>query len=122
MNTISIVRWTARIIGSLLVLFTLIIGVGEMLQSYNNHGVLPFSKFSILMIVTFIFWIAGLAGLILAFWKETKGGLFSLLNFIIFITLVAINSESNFSYNLYIYLVPSLLYIYCGYLETVRKH
>ncbi len=111
-TTISIIRWTARIIGTLLVLITLIIGVGEMLESYNTDGVSPFYSFDILTIITFVFFIVGLAGLILALWKEGKGGIISLFSFIIFIFLVGINPEANFTYALFIYLIPSVLYIY----------
>ena len=115
-KTISIIRWTARIIGTVLVLFTLFIGVGEMLQSYKRDGVSPFDNFDILMIITFVFWIIGLAGLILALWKEGKGGIISLFSFIIFIFLVGITPEANFTYGLFIYLIPSVLYIYCWWL------
>ncbi len=115
-KTISIIRWTARIVGTLLVLFTILIGVGEMLESYNRDGVSPFDKFDILMIITFVFFIVGLAGLILALWKEGKGGIISLFSFIIFIFLVGINPKANFIYGLFIYLIPSVLYIYCWWL------
>ncbi len=115
-KTISIIRWTARIVGTLLVLFTILIGVGEMLESYNRDGVSPFDKFDILMIITFVFFIVGLAGLILALWKEGKGGIISLFSFIIFIFLLGINPKSNFIYGLFIYLIPSVLYIYCWWL------
>ena len=115
-KTISIIRWTARIIGTLLVLLTLFIGIGEMLQSYNNDGVSPFASLDMLTKASFVFWIIGLAGLILALWKECKGGFISLFSFIIFIFLVGLNSESNFSYDLFIYLIPSVLYVYCWWL------
>ena len=110
-KTISIIRWTARIIGTLLVLLTLFIGIGEMLQSYNNDGVSPFASLDMLTKASFVFWIIGLAGLILALWKECKGGFISLFSFIIFIFLVGMIPESKFSFVLLIYLIPSVLYI-----------
>jgi hypothetical protein len=112
-KTISIIRWTARIIGTLLVLFSIIIGVGEMLESYNKDGTSPFDNFDILIIITSVILIVGLAGLILAIWKEGKGGIISLFSFIVLIFLVGINPEANFTYGLFIYLIPSVLYIYC---------
>ena len=115
-KTISIIRGTARIIGTVLVLFTIIIGVGQMLESYNRNGVSPFDNFDILTIITFVFWIVGLAGLILALFKESKGGVISLFSFIVFIFLVGINPKSNFSYVLFIYPIPSVLYIYYWWL------
>ena len=115
-KTISIIRWTARIVGTLLVLFTILIGVGQMLESYNRDGAAALDTFDTLMIITFVFWIAGLAGLILALWKEGLGGIGSLLSFIIFIFLLGINPKSNFIYGLFIYLIPSVLYVYCWWL------
>ena len=112
----SIIRWTARIIGTLSVLLTVFIGVGEMIESYNRDGVSPFETFDSLMIVTFIFFIAGLAGLILALWKEGKGGIVALVSFIIFIFLVGINPKANFTYGLFFFLIPSALYIYYWWL------
>ena len=116
--TISIVRWTARIIGTLIVVFTLFIGIGEMLDDYNKHGSAAFDTFDTLMIITFTFWGAGLAGLILALWKEGLGGIVSLLSFVIFIFLVGINPKPDirFMYSLFIFLIPSVLYIYCWWL------
>ncbi len=115
-TTISIIRWTARIVGTLLVLLTILIGVGQMLESYNRNGAAALDTFDTLMIITFVFWIAGLAGLILALWKEGLGGIGSLLSFIIFIFLLGINPKSNFIYGLFIYLIPSVLYVYCWWL------
>ena len=112
-TSISIIRWTARIIGTLMVAFTLFIGIGEMLESYNKHGVSASDTFDILMIITFTFWGAGLAGLILALWKEGSGGIVSLVSFIIFISLVGINPkpDASFSNVLFIFLIPSVLYL-----------
>lgn len=115
-KTISIIRWTARIVGTLLVLLTILIGVGQMLESYNRYGAAALDTFDTLMIITFVFWTAGLAGLILALWKEGLGGIGSLLSFIIFIFLLGINPKSNFIYGLFIYLIPSVLYVYCWWL------
>ena len=112
-TSISIIRWTARIIGTLMVAFTLFIVIGEMLESYNKHGVSASDTFDILMIITFTFWGAGLAGLILALWKEGLGGIVSLVSFIIFISLVGINPKPDASLSnvLFIFLIPSVLYL-----------
>jgi len=117
-TTIRIVRWTARIIGTLIVVFTLLIGIGEILESYNNHDSAASDTFDTLMIITFTFWGAGLASLILALWKEGLGGIVSLLSFTIFIFLVGINPKPDvhFMYELLIFLIPSVLYIYCWWL------
>lgn len=111
----SIVRWTARIIGTLLVIFTLIIGIGESLESLNKSN----PEFNTFTIILFIVWGAGLAGLILALWKEGLGGIISLLCFIIFNVLAAINTTpgSSYTYVLLLFMIPSMLYLVYWYLE-----
>ena len=52
-KTISIIRWTARIIGTLLVLFSIILVVGGMLESYNKHGVSLFDNFDIFKVLLY---------------------------------------------------------------------
>ena len=112
-TTISIVRWTARIIGTLIVVFTLFIGIGEMLEGYNKHGAAASDTFDTLMIITFTFWGAGLASLIFALWKEGLGGIVSFVSFIIFLFILGINPKPDvhFMYVLFIYLIPSVLYL-----------
>jgi hypothetical protein len=113
-TSISIIRWTARIMGTLMVIFTLIIGIGELLEGSKNAANAS-KTFDTIMIITFIFWGAGLLGLILALWKEGIGGTVSFLSFIVFIALVATNTKPDvhFSNVLFIFLVPSVMYIYC---------
>ena len=115
---ISIIRWTARIIGTLMVAFTLFMFIGDTLESYKKHGAAASDPFDTLMIITFTFWGIGLAGLILALWKEGLGGIVSLLCFIIFFFLIAINPKPDvhFMYALFIFLTPSVLYIYSWWL------
>ena len=110
-STIKILRWTARITGTLIVALTLFIGIGELLEGANKPG--TSATFDALMIITFAFWGAGLAGLILALWKEGLGGFISLLCFIIFFLLIGLNPKPDvhFAYPLLIFLVPSVLYI-----------
>ena len=121
-TTISIVRWTARIIGTLIVAFTLFIFIGEMLEGYNKHGAAAWDTFDTLIIITFTFWGAGLAGLILALWKEGLGGIVSLVGFLIFIFLVGINPKPDvhFMYVLLIYPIPSVLYL-CYWWSTRKS-
>jgi len=114
---INIIRWIVRIIGTLIVALTLVIVIGEMLEGYNKHGAAA-DTFDALMIITFTFWGAGLAGLILALWKEGLGGIVSLLSFIIFIFLVGVNPKPDIRFMniLFIFLIPSVLYIFCWWL------
>jgi hypothetical protein len=121
----AVIRWIARVIGTLLVLFTLLMFIGEMLEGYNRNGKLE--SFNILQIITFIFWFMGLAGLILAWWKEGTGGIFSFICTVIFLILVKVNAnvnpEASFTGILFIFLIPSVLFIIHWWLtkETVRN-
>ncbi len=107
------ILWTARVFGTVLVLFTLFIVIGEMIDGYHRNGKLE--TFTILQIATFIFWFFGLAGLILAWWKEGAGGILSFVCTVIFIILVIINAnvnpEARFTVVLFIFLIPSGLFI-----------
>ncbi len=107
------ILWTARVFGTLLVLVTLFIVIGEMIDGYHRNGKLE--TFTILQITTFIFWFLGLAGLILAWWKEGAGGILSFICTVIFLILVIIsaivNPEARFTVILFIFLIPSFLYI-----------
>ena len=111
----SIIRWTARIIGTLMVIFTLLIGIGELLEEHSgpNPGLNTFT------IILFIGWGAGLAGLILALWKEGLGGIVSLIFFIIFNVLAAINPtpDSRYPLGLLLFMFPSILYLVYWWLE-----
>ena len=111
----SIIRWAARIIGTLMVIFTLIIGIGEMLEGRNK----PNSGYNTFTIILFIGWGAGLAGLILALWKEGLGGIVSLIFFIIFNVLAAVNPtpDSRYTFGLLLFMIPSILYLVYWWLE-----
>ncbi len=115
---INIIRWTARIIGTLIVAFTLLIVIGEILESYKV-GNATSETFNSLMIITFSFWGVGLASLILALWYEGLGGFISLLCFMIFILLIGVNPKPdvNFSNVLFIYLFPAVLYLFYWWLK-----
>ncbi|UAM98684.1 hypothetical protein K8354_02340 [Polaribacter litorisediminis] len=120
---ISIIRWMARIIGTIIVTITLLIGIGETLESYKKHGVAASNSFDTLMIITFIFWGIGLAGLIFALWREGLGGFVSLISFIVFFLLIAINPnpDVHFMNTLYIFLIPSVLYIISWWLTNTNS-
>jgi hypothetical protein len=122
-KTIKTLRWTARIIGTLFVAFTLFIGIGEMLEGYINHRPAASSTFDTTLIITFTFWGIGLAGLILALWKEGLGGIISLVSFIIFNFLVGINTKpggAHYSSVLLIFLIPSILYLICWWMSKSK--
>lgn len=114
-NQYAGIRWTARVIGTLLVLFTLFMVIGEMIDGYHRNGKIDLVTFNILQIITFIFWFFGLAGMILAWWKEGAGGILSFICTVVFLILVKVNAnvnpEARFTVILFIFLIPSVLFI-----------
>jgi hypothetical protein len=114
-NEYVAIRWTARVAGTILVLFTLFMVIGEMIGGYQRDGKIGFETFDILQIITFIFWFLGLAGMILAWWKEGTGGILSFICTVIFLILVKVNANANpdarFASILFIFLIPSVLFI-----------
>ena len=108
-TSISIINWTARIIGTLMVAFTLFIGIGEMLEGQNKPG----PGLDTFTIITFAVWGIGLAGLLFAMWKPGSGGLISLVSFIVFNILVAVNPNPDSTYTavLLLFLLPSILFL-----------
>ena len=112
---LSIIRWTARITGTLLVIFVLIFAVGNFIEGLPK----PKHNYSTYTIIIFVIWGAGLAGLILALWKEGLGGIISLLCFIVFNILTAVNTipGSSYTYVFLLFMIPSILYLVYWWLE-----
>jgi len=108
-------RWTARITGTLMVLFTLFMFIGALLESQKRHGESALSSFTPLMLIIFAFWGIALAGLILAIWKEGLGGIISLLSFILMYILNLFNKEASMRGNaiaiFLFFCIPSILYL-----------
>ena len=115
-TSIRIIRWTARIIGTLIVAFTLFFFIGSMLEGHNKHG----SGLDTYTIITFVVWGMGLAGLLFAMLKPGIGGLISLLSFIAFNILAAANPNPDSSYPivLLIFLIPSILFLLLWWLKN----
>jgi glycerol-3-phosphate acyltransferase PlsY len=110
-----IIRWAARITGTLLVAITLLIGLGEMIDGYINNAGSSAETFTPLGIIIFITWGVALAGLVLALWKEKLGGYISLAFYIITYLLTLVNPETPNKGRVYIvfliFIIPSLLYL-----------
>jgi hypothetical protein len=108
-TVVNIIHWTASIIGTLMVAFTLFIGIGELFEGKNKPG----PGLDTYTIITFIVWGIGLGGLIYAIWKPRTGGLLSLVSFIVFNILVVFhpNSEATYTPVLLLFLIPSVLFL-----------
>ena len=116
---LKIIRWCARITGSLLVVFTVIFGIMNYIDGLSRNNGSPLSSFNMIIILLFIVWGIALAGLVIALWKEGLGGCISLVCFVIMPVLNLFNpaSPSRRSYMVFlIFIIPSLLYIYYWWL------
>jgi hypothetical protein len=115
----SIIRWTAGIIGTLIVAFTLIFAIGYLLEGRNKPG----PGLDTYTIVIFVVWGIGLAALLLAIWKPGLGGLISLLAFIVFNILAAVspNPEASYTPVLLIFLLPSVLFLLFWFKKSSNK-
>lgn len=105
----NIIRWAARIFGTLLVITSLIFFVGSMIENYHKQG----SVLDTYNIILFAVLGIGFAALILAWWKEGLGGIIAFVSFIVFNLLAAVNpvEGSSYMFLLLIFLVPSILYL-----------
>ena len=105
----NIIRWTARIIGTLLVIFSLIFFIGSMIEDSQNQG-LGLETYNI---IVFAVLGIGFAALILAWWKEGLGGIIAFISFIVFNLLAAVSPVEGSRYlpMLLFPLVPSVLYL-----------
>jgi hypothetical protein len=114
-TSISIVRWTASIIATLMVAFILIFFIGYMFEGQSNTDPGLDAK----TVIAFVFWGIGLAALLFALWKPGTGGLISLLSFIIFNVVVAFNIDGDSGYPivLLIFLLPSILFLILWWLK-----
>jgi len=114
-NPYNWLRWIARIAGTLMVLFTLFMFIGELLESQKRHGGPTLSSFTPLILIIFALWGIALAGLLLAIWKEGLGGIISLLSFILMYILNLFNKEVSMRGNaiaiFLFFCIPSILYL-----------
>ena len=115
------IRWVARIVGSFLVVFTVVFVTGSLMEEVGKNGSSPQSSFSLLMIVGFIIWGIALAGLVLALWKEGLGGGISFTCFALMGILNMLDPEQTDKTKaiiaFLIFMIPSLLYIYYWWLN-----
>lgn len=105
---LSILRWTARILAMLFVIFLLSMFIGESIQSTSHNTHLHWREYFFfgLMGITLIRFLIGL-------WREGLGGLISLVStLIIFISLTLNGVNASFCF---LILIPSILYLLSWY-------
>lgn len=110
----SWLKWIARITGTLLVVFTLTMVIGEYIEGQHRQPVPP-TSFTPLILTIFIVWGFALAGLILAWWNEGLGGIISLAGFMLVYILNLFNKEASLRGGaitiFLIFSIPSILYL-----------
>jgi hypothetical protein len=108
-------RWTARVFGTVMVLFTLFMFIGESIDSIRRHEGSALASFSPLILVIFATWGIALAGLILALWNEGLGGGISLAFFMLTYILNLFNKEAAMRGDaitvFFFFSIPSILYL-----------
>jgi hypothetical protein len=108
-------KWSARISGSLIVAFTLFIGIGEIIEGQQRNTGLTHNPYSILLLAIFIIWGIALAGLVLALWKEGLGGAISLIGFMLVYILNLFNKEATMrgsAITLFLFFsIPAIIYL-----------
>ncbi|QQS52247.1 MAG: hypothetical protein IPM71_05795 [Bacteroidota bacterium] len=117
------ILWTARVLGAFQILTSLVIGIGEMADESQPEGFLFFFKsLGVAMQITMLFWLAGLVCLAWAFWNELKGGLSSLILFVLVILMALFNPQANFQVTLFAFLLPSALFYIYGSIKKRTKN
>lgn len=108
---INVMRWTARILAGLMVVFVLIFAIGSFMEGLNKQG----AGLDAYTVITFVVWGVGLAGLILGWRNERLGVFISLAGFVVFNILAAVNPnpDSSYTFVLLLFLIPSVLYVSC---------
>jgi hypothetical protein len=114
-NPYNWLRWIARILGSLIVIFTLFMFIGEFIEGQQKHAGLILSTYTPIIWTIFVIWGIALAGLVLALWKEGLGGSISLISFILVYILNLFNKEASMRGSaitiFLIFSIPSILYM-----------
>ena len=118
-KSIKILHWMAGIIGTLMVVFVLLFFIGYMIEGRDQHG----TGLDTYTIITFAVLGIGLAGLLFAIWKPGIGGLISLVCFIGFNIIAALNPNPDSSYNmvLLIFTLPSILFLSSWWLKKTSS-
>ena len=104
------ILWSARILGTAMVVITLLFGIGSLLEGINKkeHD----TVFDTNLVSIFSIWGLGLLGLVWALWNEKKGGILSFVSFLVFNILAGVRAGNNSAtIVLLIFLIPSVLYL-----------
>jgi hypothetical protein len=113
---LKIIRWIARIIGSVFVVFLFIFIMGEVIEISDQNSGISSGSLNFKTVATSVGLLIALSGLIIAFWWEGIGGLISFSGMFVFLLLVFLNPNFRGSYMIVVFLVPCLLYLFYWWL------
>jgi hypothetical protein len=108
---LSILRWTARSVGTLLVLSSVFLAGADIIEKHNKQAGFLSNPHTGLMILTIVCFFVALAGLVIALWREGIGGLIAFIGMLGVVIVILNNPDFNASLMLLIILIPSLLYL-----------
>jgi hypothetical protein len=111
-SSIKILRIIARVISAIIVVFALLMFIGEELQSAKRGTSSPMTFNSFLQIA---FFAIGLLGLILAWKRELIGGIISLFAFI----MIFIINPDAMVLPMFIYPANAIIFIVVAYMSKV---
>ena len=114
-KSLNPLRWSLRIITGLCVLFTVFIGIGEMLEPPTNPNHQPITADAIFQLTVFGI---GLAGFALAWKWELIGGVMALISFI---GMGILNTDVFTTPVMYVMPAAALLFIYLGWESRKAK-
>lgn len=118
-SELKVIRWIARITGTLLSVSILIFGAFSLTGEIKDRGL----SYSPAQILVFLFWGIALLALLLAIWREGLGGIIAISGLILMFISGLFIPEANKIGMLWVVLilaVPSILYIY--YWRENRKN
>jgi hypothetical protein len=114
-NPYNWLRWIARITGILIVVFTLIMVIGEFMEGRQRHAGTVQTSYTPIIMMIFVVWGIALCGLVLALWKEGLGGIISLAGFLLTYVMNLFNKEASMKGSaitvFLIFSIPSILYL-----------
>lgn len=125
-NPYAGIRWFARISGLLVILLSVIIGIGSFLEGLNkNPATSIFKDLTPVILVMFILWGLGLAGLLVGWWKEKLGGIVSFCCFILIAVMNIFNAQAptraGAIFPMLLFCTPSIFFITYWWLNREKS-
>ena len=102
---LTILRWSARIIAILIIIFSLFMFIGESIGGRSADAPLLQTRDYIILSL----WALYIIGLVIGLWREGLGGLISLVFMAIHIFILQMEGSNSIIF--FVMLLPSILYL-----------